>query len=170
MGAAEIFKQSNPPSVTGTNVVIVPRTRQADGLDFYIGSNLIPAIKNARAENSGLQDIAKCQSKIASIIKPGSQDLQARAALGAVLLILPWIVELVSIALAYGYFLLSDGQMRGHVPGSDLDKISAAQPAATLVYAVSTSQTAAPAVHTTADEATTRITVTGTIVAAPSLR
>lgn len=73
------------------------------------------------------------------------------------MLIVPALAGLVTAALIQGYFVSGGGEIRGHVPGSDLDQMSAAQPVATLVYA-------------TAADAATRITVTSTIATAPSLR
>ena len=90
-------------------------------------------------------------------MKPGSQDLQARAPLGPVVLVIPALMALISAALASNRFSSSNGEMVGHVPGIDLDQISIVQVASTVVY-----------VNT--DIGAGSYSVTSTIVAQPSLR
>ena len=128
-------------------------------MDFYIPQQLAEILNNTIAENCGSQAAGdgNCESSIASAITPGSQNLQARAPLGPVVLVISALMGLISIALASNRFSSSNGEMVGHVPGIDLDQISTVQVASTVAYV-------------TTDVAATPISVTSTIVAQPSLR
>ena len=99
---------------------------------------------------------AICESSIASVIKTGSQDLQAREPLGPIVLIVSALLAIVVAAVSSNHFSTSDGVKQVHAPGPDLDQASSAQAAATLVFA-------------TASNATKLITVANNIVAEASL-
>ena len=62
------YQIANPPAITGTNIVVIPRASQPDGVDFYLPQQLATVVNKTIAEKCTSQDKSNCVSSILSII------------------------------------------------------------------------------------------------------
>ena len=102
-------------------------------MDFYLPQQLAKAVNATIAEKCNSLDKSNCVSSVIDVIKPGFQDLERRQ-LGAFYLIIAGLLAVLSIAIPTGRFSATEGGDHSHVPGSDLDQVSAAQASSTVVY------------------------------------
>ena len=135
LAPSSVYTQTiaNPPTLTGSDLSLVPRSQPTDGVDVYIAPDLQASISSAIKAHCPKYDSPDCQAAVQKVLAPAQQALQKRLLLtaGAVALIAWGAIALVGVIVSA---LALYGSSHVHIPASDLDQVSSVQGASTIAY------------------------------------
>ena len=151
---------TNPPKADGSDVSVVARSDS--GVDIYIPPALQTGISDAIKGHCAQRTSDECQKAVQAVLIPAMGSLQKRLLVtaGAVALVVPGLFAFVA---AVAVLVAAVEIAHLYVAQSDLDQISAAQGASSVVYATASNDASPITVKPTSTAIDTALAATVSI-------